>query len=94
MFVGLPAVPNGPVVDAQANLNAAVADFAQARTLSTDVPSRNSYTLALARAYHRLGNKAKAVEEAQALLTRAGEQVWRIGEVVRRKRGEAQTVVV
>ena len=31
---------------------------------------------------------------AQALLTRAGEQVWRIGEVVRRKRGEAQTVVV
>ena len=69
MFVGLPAVPNGPVLDAQAHLNAAVADFAQARTLSTDVASRNSYTLALARAYHRLGNKAKAVEEAQALLT-------------------------
>ena len=44
-------------------------DFTQARTLSTDVPSKNSYTLALARAYHRLGNKAKAVEEAQALLT-------------------------
>ena len=32
--------------------------------------------------------------KAQALLTRAGERVWRIGEVVRRNRGQAQTVVV
>ena len=31
---------------------------------------------------------------AQALLTRAGERVWRIGEVVRRARGAPQTVVV
>ena len=68
-FVGLPAVANGPVVDWQTHLNSAIADFTQARTLSTDVPSKNSYTLALARAYHRLGNKTKAVEEAQALLT-------------------------
>jgi phosphoribosylformylglycinamidine cyclo-ligase len=37
---------------------------------------------------------AKDAAKAQALLTRAGERVWRIGEVVRRKRGEAQTVVV
>ena len=37
---------------------------------------------------------ARDASRAQALLTRAGEQVWRIGEVVRRKRGEAQTVVV
>ncbi len=33
-------------------------------------------------------------ERAQALLKRAGEQVWRIGTVRRRRRGEAQTVVV
>jgi phosphoribosylformylglycinamidine cyclo-ligase len=37
---------------------------------------------------------AKDAAKAQALLTRAGERVWRIGEVARRKRGEAQTVVV
>ena len=36
----------------------------------------------------------KHAAKAQALLTRAGERVWRIGEVVRRGRGEAQTVVV
>ena len=31
---------------------------------------------------------------AQTLLTRAGETVWRIGEVVRRPRGGPQTLVV
>jgi len=31
---------------------------------------------------------------AQALLKRAGERVWRIGTVRRRRRGEAQTVVI
>ncbi|WP_373057839.1 hypothetical protein [Gemmatimonas sp.] len=69
MFVGLPAVANGPVVDWQTHLAAAIADFTQARTLSIDVAAKNSYTLALARTYYRLANKAKAVEEAQALLT-------------------------
>ena len=37
---------------------------------------------------------ARDAATAQALLTRAGERVWRIGEVARRKRGEAQTIVV
>ena len=37
---------------------------------------------------------ARHAAKAQAMLTRDGERVWRIGEVVRRKRGEAQTVVV
>ena len=37
---------------------------------------------------------AKHAAKAQAFLTRAGERVWRIGAVVRRKRGDAQTVVV
>ncbi len=31
---------------------------------------------------------------AQALLTRAGERVWNIGTVRRRRRGEAQTIVI
>lgn len=36
----------------------------------------------------------KDAKRAQALLEKAGERVWRIGEVRRRKRGEAQTIVV
>jgi hypothetical protein len=68
MYVGLPAVPNGEVVSWQTHLQNAIIDFTQARTLSTDAAAKNSYTLLLARAYHRLGNKAKAVEESQALL--------------------------
>jgi hypothetical protein len=67
-FTSLPAVPMGPVLDAKDHLLAAVADFTQARTLSTDAAARNSYTLALARTYYRLGDRAKAVQEAQALL--------------------------
>ena len=52
MYVGLPAVANGEVVDWKTHLNSAIADFQQARTLSTDAVAKNSYTLALARAYH------------------------------------------
>ena len=37
---------------------------------------------------------AQHAAKAQALLTQAGERVWRIGEVVRRTKGQAQTVVV
>jgi tetratricopeptide (TPR) repeat protein len=64
----LPAVPNGAVITWQEQLQSAIADFTQASSLSTDAAAKNSYTLARARAYYRLGNKAKAVEEATALL--------------------------
>ena len=37
---------------------------------------------------------ARDAAKAQAMLTRAGERVWRIGVVVRRARGAPQTVVV
>jgi len=67
-FVGLPAISNGAVVDWKTHLQSAITDITQARTLTTDVPSANSYTLALARAYYRLGDKANAVKEATALL--------------------------
>ena len=36
----------------------------------------------------------KDAKRAQALLEKAGERVWQIGTVRRRKRGEAQTIVV
>ena len=67
-FVALPATPNGTAATWQELLQSAIADFTQARTTSTDAAAKLGYTLALARAYYRLGDEAKAVEEATALL--------------------------
>lgn len=67
-FVGLPATSNGSVVGWQELLQSAIADFTQARTTSTDATAKLGYTLALARAYHRLGDRANATAEAAALL--------------------------
>jgi hypothetical protein len=67
-FTGLPATPMGDVVDWKTHLQAAIADFTAARNLTTDAAARNSYTLAKARAHYRLGARALAVQEAQALL--------------------------
>lgn len=67
-FVALPASANGKIVSWQVLLQSAIADFTKARSISTDVAAKQSYTLALARAYYRLGDKANAVTEATALL--------------------------
>jgi hypothetical protein len=67
-FVALPATANGPMVTWQGQLRLAIADFTAARAASTNAPSVQSYTLALARAYYRLGDKPNAVKEATALL--------------------------
>jgi hypothetical protein len=67
-FVALPASAGGPIVKWQDLLNMAIADFTSARTTSTDPLAIQSYTLALARAYYRLGDKPNAVKEATALL--------------------------
>lgn len=72
-FLALPAEPFGDVVSWDTHLKAAIADFTQARTLTTDAVAKNSYTLALARAHYRLaaavaGERQLAVTEAQALL--------------------------
>ncbi|MGH7619213.1 MAG: hypothetical protein ACREPM_18505, partial [Gemmatimonadaceae bacterium] len=45
-FIALPAEPLGEPLSWDTHLKSAIADFTQARTLSTDVPSKNSYTLA------------------------------------------------
>ena len=73
-FIALPTEPLTEPASWDTHLKAAIADFTQARSLSTDVPSKNSYTLALARAHYRLaaalpGERQLAVTEAQALLT-------------------------
>ncbi len=72
-FTALPTAPLGEPATWDVHLKSAIADFTAARAMSTDVPSQNSYTLALARAHYRLaavvaGERALAVTEATALL--------------------------
>ncbi|HEX3867518.1 MAG TPA: hypothetical protein VHV78_12235 [Gemmatimonadaceae bacterium] len=72
-FTALPADALGAPVTWDVHLKSAITDFTAARAMSTDVPSKNSYTLALARAHYRLaaivpGERALAVTEATALL--------------------------
>lgn len=68
MFVALPASPKGAIMGWQDLLQLAIDDFSEARTTATDAAMVQGCTLALARAYYRLGNKAGAVQEATALL--------------------------
>lgn len=68
LFVALPAEPNGAAVAPTENLNLAIADFKKALELTTNIESKVSYNLALARAYHRLGDKANATTFAAAAI--------------------------
>jgi tetratricopeptide (TPR) repeat protein len=68
MFVALPATPKGAIASWQDLLQLAIDDFSAARSTATEAAMIQGCTLALARAYYRLGNKPKAVEEATALL--------------------------
>lgn len=67
-FTALPASDRGEVVDAAAHLNAALADLEQARSLASSASRRTGYTLAMARAHYRLGNRAQAVQAASEVL--------------------------
>ncbi len=66
LFVALPDEAVGVPVSPVDNLNNAVADFLSAEAIDDTNPS---YKLALARAYHRLGDKANAVLKAQEAIT-------------------------
>jgi tetratricopeptide (TPR) repeat protein len=68
LFVALPAEPNGAAVPPTDHLNFAIADFKKALTLTASADSKASYNLALARAYHRLGDKANASTHALAAM--------------------------
>lgn len=67
-FVGLPGEANGPALEAGEHLARAVADFEQARALSSDATTRTAALLMTARAHYRAGNRAAA--EAAALEVR------------------------
>jgi tetratricopeptide (TPR) repeat protein len=73
LFVALPAEPNGAALPPAENLNLAIADFKKALEVveldTTDVTdNKASYNLALARAYHRVGDKTNAAAHAQAAI--------------------------
>lgn len=65
----MPAGPGGIAVTPTGNLNPAAADFKKALELTTNAESKVSYNLALARAYHQLGDKTNAVAFATAAIT-------------------------
>jgi tetratricopeptide (TPR) repeat protein len=75
LFVALPAEPNGAAVSPADNLNLAIADFKKAMDLTANDDSKASYNLALARAYHRLGDKTNAAIYAQAAIDSNPEYV-------------------
>jgi tetratricopeptide (TPR) repeat protein len=68
LFVALPAEPNGAALPPTENLNLAIEDFKQALALTAEADSKASYNLALARAYHRLGDKTNAAAHATAAI--------------------------
>jgi hypothetical protein len=68
MYVGLPLTAGGPVVTPKEYLQKAVDYFKEAITVQTDASKRNNYTLALARAYYDLGDKANAKIQADLIM--------------------------
>ncbi len=65
LFVALPAEPGGAAVAPAEHLSRAVADFNQAKSLTSDAELAAAATLAIARAEYAAGNRAAAVAAAQ-----------------------------
>lgn len=68
LFASLPAVEAGPVLPATAHLENAVGYLQQGLSLTADAGRRTVYTLALARAYHGLGDRQRAAQLAQEVI--------------------------
>ena len=75
-FVALPTSALGAVEGPEAHLRAAIDDLRRAREIVGDPALAHGYTLALARAYYRLGDRAAAVREAEALLAADPDFLW------------------
>jgi len=67
LFVGLPGEPRGPVLAPSAHFEAAIRDFTEARTISTNAATRNAALLGIARAHYGNGNRAGARAAANEL---------------------------
>ncbi len=71
LYKGLPLEANGPVVSSGDILRKAIAYFDKAISLQLDPNEKNNYTLAKARAYYNLGDRANAQATAQTIVTTA-----------------------
>lgn len=67
-FTGLPNDANEAAIDSKGLLQLAIADFNQALNLNADPAKQLVYRLGLARTYHRLGDKANAIQQANAVI--------------------------
>lgn len=65
--VGLPVEAEGKIGGPNELLDSAISDFKKAISLHTNAALKNSYTIALARAYYGKGDKANAVTYANAV---------------------------
>lgn len=68
LFVGAPLEGAGATGPPEQLIGQAIAAFDQALATTTDGGARVGYRLARARAYHAIGDRANAVEDAQAVL--------------------------
>ena len=75
LFVALPGEPNGAALTPAEHFSLAVADFEQARSLSSDADLDAAALLAIARAEYGAGNRAAAVSAAQQVKSSAGSMI-------------------
>ncbi|WP_299755924.1 hypothetical protein [uncultured Pontibacter sp.] len=64
LFVALPAEPNGPALTPEAGVNLTIEDFKKSSVFTTINDRKASYSIALARAYYRLGDSGDAQKYA------------------------------
>ncbi len=77
-FVGLPQENGGEIKDWKENLNKAIETFDACLPLAATDDDKAFVNTLLARAYYRLGDKAKAVEYAKAALNVAGSFIKQV----------------
>lgn len=76
LFVGLPAEPNGPVVDPEQQFALATQDFEAAASIAPNEEIRVAATLAQARAEYAASNRSAAVAAAEQAKAMAGDGVY------------------
>lgn len=68
-FTGLPIAANQAAANSQAHFQLAINDFNQALSLDPAPAKQLLFRLGLARVYHRLGDKANAITQCNAVIT-------------------------
>lgn len=74
-FVSAPSVPNGTPVSPSEQIGLAIEDLKTALNITTNANNEIGYNIALARAYHRVGDKANARIYANAAINQSSDYV-------------------